>query len=144
MEGTDTRASALADTRVEQVMGTLIVTCAPDTPLREAAEMMARHRIHSVVVFHGPGAEAEPGRPWGIVSDLDVVAAGLAGSEERPAGEAAASPVVTIRSDDTLERAAQLMVEYASPHLIAVDPEHGRPAGILSSLDIARVVARRP
>ena len=47
-----------------------VVTVAPETPLREVARVMATYRIHAVVV-----SEIEGDRPWGIVSDLDLVAA---------------------------------------------------------------------
>ena len=49
---------------------------------------------------------------WGLVTDLDLVAAAWAGvDDERTAGESAVVPLVTVRSDDRLRDAAQLMAE---------------------------------
>jgi CBS domain-containing protein len=43
---------------------------------------------------------------------------------------------------ETLERAAQLMTEHNTAHLIVVDPKQQRPLGVLSTLDIAGTLAR--
>jgi CBS domain-containing protein len=45
------------------------------------------------------------------------------------------------RSGETLERAAQLMNEHEITHLVVVDPSTKDPVGVLSTLDIAGVVA---
>jgi CBS domain-containing protein len=44
---------------------------------------------------------------------------------------------------ESLLRAAQLMTEHATAHLIVVDPESGRPVGVLSTLDVARSLGHR-
>ena len=77
----------------------------------------------------------------GIVSDLDLVAAARAGLTTRTAGESAVTPIVTVRTDDALERAAELMVENSLSHLCVVDPRTRRPVGVLSTIDLARVIA---
>ena len=60
-----------------------VVSCAADTPLREAAQMMATYRVHSIVVFDLEGA------PWGVVSDLDLVAAAGEDLDKRRVGDVA-------------------------------------------------------
>jgi CBS domain-containing protein len=94
-----------------------------------------------VVVFDE--REEADGQPfWGVASDLDL-AAGLGENnvDERNAGEIAASSVVTVPSDETLDRAAQLMTEHGSAHLVVVEPGTGLPVGVLSTLDLARFAA---
>jgi len=77
-----------------------------------------------------------------VVSDLDLVAAASVRElEEQVAGAAAATPALVIAPDDTLRRAAQLMVEHAVTHLVVV--ARGRPAGVISTLDIATALADR-
>jgi CBS domain-containing protein len=94
-------------------------------------------RVHCVVVESGSG---DAGPLWGVVSGLDLVAAAsVRGLGEQTAGGSAASPVVTIPGGETLERAAQLMTEHGTTHIIVV--EHGRPVGVLSTLDIAEALA---
>jgi CBS domain-containing protein len=48
--------------------------------------------------------------------------------------------VVTVSPQETLDRAAQLMLEHSTDHLVVVDPLELRPVGVLSTLDIAAVV----
>jgi CBS domain-containing protein len=77
--------------------------------------------------------------PWGVISDLDLVAAIDSGAN---AGAIAASPVVTVTPDDTVRHAAQLMREHSTAHLIVVaDAGSPLPIGVISSLDIARAIA---
>jgi CBS domain-containing protein len=38
--------------------------------------------------------------------------------------------------------AAHLMVQHRVTHLVVVDGERGRPIGVLSTLDLARALAR--
>jgi CBS domain-containing protein len=45
---------------------------------------------------------------------------------------------VTVAPDETLARAGQLMTENGSAHLVVVDSGSGLPAGIVSTLDLAR------
>jgi CBS domain-containing protein len=48
---------------------------------------------------------------------------------------------VTVEPDETLARAAQLMTEHEIAHLVVVDPSTKDPVGILSTLDVAGVIA---
>lgn len=131
---------ALAEVRVIKAMHPGVLACAPDTSLRTVAELMAAYGIHAVVVFQGDGAGGET--PWGVISDLDLVGAALTGDpDERTAASIAASPVVFVGTDDTLERAAQLLVEHSTSHLIVLDVDTAHPVGVLSTLDIAAALA---
>jgi predicted transcriptional regulator len=100
---------------------------------------MVEHRIHCVALLDTGGA----GIPtWSIVSDLDVVGAAAAGSiEERTAGDIAASEALAISEDDVLDRAVQLMSEHQVGHLVVVGAATGRPVGVLSTLDVAGLLA---
>jgi CBS domain-containing protein len=133
------RTPALWDVRVGDAMHAGVLTCTVEAPLSEVARIMASKHVHCVVVM----TETHGGRwHWGVVSDLDLVAgASVRDVEEQSAGGTAASPVVTIAPDDTLQRAAQLMTEHASTHLLVIDPGSKLPVGVLSTLDVARAVA---
>jgi predicted transcriptional regulator len=56
----------LKQLRVKDAMRSQVVTCAPETPIRELADEMIRQRVHRIVVV-------EKDRPVGIVSTLDIV-----------------------------------------------------------------------
>jgi CBS domain-containing protein len=121
----------LARINVRDAMQLGLFECEPDTDLRTVARIMASKRIHCVVVA---------GERWGIVSDLDLMRALEPGLEEARAGAVAATDVVAIKPHDTLEHAAQLMADHDTAHLVVVSPDTGFPVGMLSTLDIARVV----
>jgi CBS domain-containing protein len=114
-----------------------VFTCKPEATLPTVARLLAAHRIHAVVV-----APTRDGGDWSVVSDLDVAAALGDGSLlDTTAGEIATEPTPCVGPGETLRRAAQLMRDYETHHLIVVKPGSARPAGVLSALDIADVVA---
>jgi len=126
---------------VAEAMHPGVISCPHGAPLRVVARMMAAYRVHCVVVFDERN-EAGGTSLWGVVSDLDLAAGLSEGAlDERCAGEIAASPIVTVPSTETLDRAAQLMTEHGSAHLVVVDPESRLPVGVFSTLDLARVAA---
>lgn len=134
----DLKKPALDELTVGDAMHAGVFTCPEDASLETAAAIMAARSIHCVVVLEGPGEQ----KPWGVISDLDLVNAAFhRDAAEWKAGEAAGSPAVTIGSDQPLRRAAQLMREYGIAHLVAVDPETLLPLGVISTLDLARVIA---
>jgi CBS domain-containing protein len=133
-----TPAPGAADLLVEQAMHPGILACGRETPLSDVAEMMARHRVHAIVVHGGDGDDL-----WGVVSDLDVAAAaGVRDLASQTAGGSAATAVLMVSPHESLRRAAQLMTEHATAHLVVADPSSGRPVGVLSTLDVARALAR--
>ena len=109
----------LAGTRVADAMSHPIQACAPDLALPDVARLMAELGIHCVAVVEGPDAGAG-GRFLGVLSDLDLVEA----------------------ADADLALAARVMQESRTHHLVVVEPGTGRAVGVLSTLDVARVLAR--
>lgn len=131
MTGQDERAPRVAD-----VMTSPIVTCAPDVPVAEVAALMARHRIHCVVVRDDRGRPESERDTWAVLSEFDLLATARAGDPLAQAGKVAAGPVITIGPDAPLDRAAALMSEYQCTHLLVATAGRA-PAGIISALDIA-------
>jgi CBS domain-containing protein len=124
-----THQARLSHIRVHDAMHQGVISVRPETPLREVAKLMAERRVHAVAI--NPGG----GRPWGIVSALDAVAA-VATESELTAGELAATEVLTVSTRDRLDHAAQLMAEHDLSHLIVADAGSGYPCGVLSTLDV--------
>ena len=112
-----------------------VLTCDREASLADVARVMVARSIHCVVVENDTG---DPGPFWGVVSDLDLIAAATVRNlDHQTAGGTAASPIVMVTPTETLERAAQLMTEHATSHLVVVDVELLRPVGVISTLDIA-------
>lgn len=127
------------EAQVVDAMRVGLFGCAPDTPLQDVARMMATYHIH-VVVVSAIGADHHEASAWGVVSDLDLArfASSMAG---QTAGSVASTEIVTVAADESLQRAAQLMAEHETSHLIVVQPQSGHPVGMLSTLDLAGVLA---
>ena len=130
---TDRTGTAGAAARVGDIMSAPIVTCQADMPLAEVAELMARHRIHAVVVV-GDG-ENDDARGWRVISEADLVRAVGFDQSEAGAGSIAATPMVTIGRRKPLQEAALRMSANETTHLVVV--EDGHPVGIVSALDVA-------
>jgi CBS domain-containing protein len=126
---------------VADAMSPGVISCPPETPLRIVARMMATFNVHSIFVFEHRDEDDEDTQLWGIVSDLDLVAAGRLDVDSRTAGASAVTQLVAVRTDAPLAHAADMMAQHGVSHLAVVEPESGRPIGVLSTLDIARAIA---
>jgi CBS domain-containing protein len=113
-----------------------ILSCFPDASLRAAARTMALHHIHTVVVN-----DPDDGGMVGVVTDSGLVDAMLGGDEQRPVGEIVDRNVVRVSSEQRLAEAAAKMREHGVDHAIVLNAHNGRPAGMLSTLDILGVAA---
>ncbi len=136
--------SSFSALTISEVMHPGVIDCPPQTPLREVASLMAENSVHCVVVdglARGPHTER---LVWGVISDVDFMRAAGAERMEGEAGEIATLEIVTINPTDNIQQAAQLMGEHECSHLIVVDPDSGRPLGVVSSLDVARALVWGP
>jgi CBS domain-containing protein len=123
----------LAGVTVLDAMRPGVIMCQPHAGLARVASIMVAYGIHAVVLA-GPDRATRV-----IVTDLELVRAAL----ERPdtsAADVAREPVVTVRSDEPLERAVAAMAERYVSHLLATEPKSGDPSGVVSSFDIAAVL----
>jgi CBS domain-containing protein len=131
---------ALAHATVADAMHPGIMTCDPDAPMIEVARMMAAQHVHCIAVTGIARDQGE--RPiWGIISDLDLLRAGTATGAEPTASEMAIKPIFTVDASTPLREAAELMLTHSSTHALVVDATKQRPIGMLSTLDIAGILA---
>ena len=129
------------EAQVGDAMSRGLISCPPETPLRVVARMMATFGVHAIFVFESRDEDDEMPRLWGVVSDLDLVAATQLDLDAVTAGASAVTPFVTVAADHPLGEAASLMAQHGIAHLAVVDPRSRRPVGVVSTLDIARAVA---
>jgi CBS domain-containing protein len=117
-----------------------VLTCTPDTPLVTAAQRMAGEHVHALVVM-APAARTRGSRiPWAVLTDRELLR-NAARADELTAGDVAATPVVEVVPDDPLAVVAQTMVAEGVSHALVADPATGHPVGIVSTLDIAGILA---
>jgi len=128
---------AFEHAHVADVMRAGLITCQPETRLQGVAQAMAANHVHALVVMD-PGSSDPPGT-WRVLYDVDVLKLAAGGNEDARAIDAACEPV-TIAIDATARQAAELMHERGTRHLIVLD-EAERPAGVVSSLDLAATLA---
>jgi CBS domain-containing protein len=113
--------------------GSHVATVGPDQTLLVAAAELGQRRIGALVVT-GPD-----GSVVGIVSERDIVAsiaAGGAGSLDRPVSEVMTVDVITCSSNDTMEQLMSVMTAQRIRHLPVVDD--GALVGIVSIGDVVK------
>jgi CBS domain-containing protein len=118
-----------------------ILSCDRDAVSTEVARMMASHHVHCIAVTAPSHDERAEPLVWGIISDLDLIGASLGSGSEPTAAALAQQPVISVKPSTPMLDAAQLMLTYRAAHLVVVDPDSQRPIGILSTLDVAGILA---
>jgi CBS domain-containing protein len=118
-----------------------ILSCDTEATLSEVAQIMSTHHIHCIVVRGAAGGEADESPVWGMISDFDLVRAGMRVDAPDSAAAIARRPVISVETTAALRDAAELMMTKGTGHIVAVNPQTGHPVGILSTLDIAGVLA---
>jgi CBS domain-containing protein len=126
---------------VSDAMHPGVISCDPEATATELARMMSGQHVHCVVVMGVAHDQAGESLVWGMITDLDLIRAGLAGGAEQTAHTIARHPTVTVEPLTPLREAAQLMLSAGLSHVLVVDPRGQRPVGVLSSLDVAGVMA---
>lgn len=109
------------------------VTAAPETPLREAVQLMSRHRVGSIIV-----ADPASGRPLGIFTIRDLlhrVAAVACDLDQMLSQVMSATNLLLLDTRATVYQAALLMARHGVHHVIIVD-DAGRVAGVVSQDNI--------
>lgn len=132
----------MAERVVRDWMHVGVVTCQPDTPVGEVAEMMKAHDISALVVVDDAGYAV------GVISRTDLLNAPFVQPYLRhwrgmAARHLMSSPVVSVRAETPVEEAVELLQKRRIHRLVVTEPEGGRerPIGILSVTDLVRHMA---
>jgi CBS domain-containing protein len=138
--------------RAREIMSTPVITAHPETPLKEVAEILARHRITGVPVVDGKGHLV------GIISESDFVRK-MEGEQRRgrlgpmaevlgkarklqtqAASELMTNRVITGGPDTSVRELTRLMSAHDVNRIPIV--EEGRLIGIVTRADILRTFVR--
>jgi CBS domain-containing protein len=118
-----------------------ILSCDAEATLTEVARIMSSHHVHCIVVRGAAKDGADEAPVWGMISDFDLVRIGTRPDAPDTAAALARRPVISVETTAALRDAAELMMTEGTGHVVAVNPQTGHPVGILSTLDIAGVLA---
>ena len=135
------RTPALQDATVADAMHRGVMACDPDASIVEVARMMATHHIHCIAVIGLSGESGGESLAWGVISDADVVRAGVREGGGQTARALACHPVLGVEPSMALREAGELMLDRGVSHVVVISPETQHPIGVLSTLDIAGVMA---
>jgi len=105
----------------------------------DVSKLMAKHRIGSIVVVEGNNK-----RPVGIVTEGDIiskVSAQNKSADQITVRHIMSSPLVTVKSIDSIDTAAETIAENKVKRLVVLEQD-GSMVGVLSVSDIARKLAK--
>lgn len=103
----------------------------------DVAKLMVKNKVGSVVMVDGS-------KPVGMITERDIlkkVAAENKSAQEVPARDIMSSPLVAIKTIDSIDTAAEAMVKHKVKRLVVLE-EDGSMAGVLSVSDIAKKLAK--
>ena len=118
---------------VRDAMNRKVIAIKPTATAREAAQIMTKYRIGSLLVM-------EDEKLLGIVTELDIlwkIVAKNRDPETTLVNEIMTKEVITIKPDQTLEEAAQIMVEKRIKKLPVV--ENDKVVGIITATDLISI-----
>ncbi|MBR8235542.1 EAL domain-containing protein [Burkholderia sp. AU42008] len=116
------------DVPIARLVARQILSCAPATPVREAARRMFAERCSSIVVM-------KEEQVVGIWTEHDALSAGdNPGELDRPVSEVMSHPVLTLEADTPLGEAAMKFKPSGVRHFVVV--RDGAAIGVLTQTDV--------
>jgi diguanylate cyclase (GGDEF)-like protein/PAS domain S-box-containing protein len=118
------------DNTIERIANKEILSCAPDTPIAEAARRMALSRCSSIVIV-------ENELPVGIWTERDALAVDFTdpAAVSRPISLVMSKPIKTIHAATSVGDAGVRFQMESVRHFVVVD-DSGHPVGIISQSDV--------
>lgn len=112
---------------VRDVMKKDVVRIAPQGSVSEAAGLMVSNRIHRVFVEDG-------GSLKGVISTKDVMVAIGESRARRPISDFMSTPILTLRTTDTLQAAVERLDEAHISGFVVLDEDEA-PAGVFTQAE---------
>ena len=124
--------------QIKEIMNHPVITCPVQSTMEHAARLMWEFDCGIIPIVD------DDGRLAGVVTDRDICMAAYTQGKplaDIPTSSAMARQVVVCHGADTIETAEELMKATRVRRLPIVDAD-GRPIGLVSMNDLARLVAR--
>jgi CBS domain-containing protein len=122
--------------QVKEIMVTKIISLPIERSVREAAELMTRADVGSILVY-------AQGNPVGIVTERDIVrkiTAEAVDASKVLVADVMTTPLITVPSSASIEDASEQMTTYKIRYLAVVDG--GGVVGMVAAKDIAMALAK--
>lgn len=120
--------------KVREIMTRTPTCCSARTPLEQVARMMVGQDCGEIPVLD------DAGRPLGVVTDRDIVTRTIGRGVDPftvEAGDCMSSPCVTVREEDDVHGAVELIETHMIRRVVVVNGD-GVCTGIVSQADIAQ------
>jgi len=130
----------LQKTAVREIMHRGVITCSPDTPLKEAARIMNATDVHALFVVD------ENEVVLGVISHMDMLRVFGQDLYDRKARDIMTTEIVSILPETHVADAVKLMLEHRVHRLLVATGREGNriPVGILSTTDVIDAMWGRP
>jgi len=110
------------------------ITAYPSDTLIDVIEKMARYEVGALAVVN----PSEGGKPVAVISERDVVKAlAMKMPLSTPVEAFMSTRLISIRPDEDVVKAADLMINHNIRHLVVVNPD-GSLLGMVSIRDVLR------
>ena len=116
---------------VKEIMTTDVKTIRPEDNVKRLAEMMVKNKIGSLVVVEGSGEVVGIATERDIIEDIILLGKS---PEEVKVRDVMTKDIITVNPDNTLEEAAEVMVNHKIKKLPVIDK--GRLVGIVTATDL--------
>ncbi len=114
---------------IKNVMHRGAITCAPNAALHQVIRLMQEAGVHAVVVTEGEKA-------LGIISHIDVIRHYGENLSRLYAKDIMSTQLISVKPEDTLEKAINLMLKNKVRRLPVVEGE--QVVGLVSTSDVLR------
>ncbi len=130
----------LQKTAVREVMHRGVITCTPDTALKEVARIMNATDVHALIVVN------ERNEAQGVVSHMDMLRAFGQDLYALKAQDVMTKEVLSIEPDAPLAEAVRMMLEHRVHRLLVArtEGEAKIPLGVISTTDVIDAMWGRP
>lgn len=124
----------MAQKLVKHIMHHGVIGCKSDTPLSEVVRILSDTDIHALVVT---GSEGEV---VGVISHMDIIPLHSEDLSQFTAEQVMTKKVLSVSPDSPILDAVSVMIEKRIHRLVVTEVQNGKflPVGVLSTTDIVR------
>jgi len=130
----------MAEKLVRDIMHRGVITCEPDTLLKETVRIISDTGVSAIIVV-GPNGEAK-----GVVSHMDLLRVYGRNLLDVKAKEVMTSEVISVLPDASITEAIMIMLKKNIHRLLVAEetPEGKKPVGIISTTDVIKDMKGQP